>query len=311
MKNCLLILFLLFSISGIAQLLPDSLINRDSLLLRNDSLSSPLPVKDTISRDSLVKENLRKQEFSTFLKKLDTSIYSNNTFYRFNHPIKLVSTERRWNGKEGFFYSIIALLLFFAFSKNAFSRYLDDLFRTFFRTTLKQRQTRDQLMNAPLPSLFFNILYILSAALFITLLFQHFGLGNEHSFILLFSYSIGGLLAVYAIKFITLKLCGWVLGISEATNTYIFIVFTTNKVIGIVLLPFIVGMAFMEQQVYDIVFTLSLCLLGVLFVYRFYLSYISVQKQASINFFHFLLYLAAFEIAPLLLINKLLLVFFS
>jgi hypothetical protein len=76
-------------------------------------------------------------------------------------------------------------------------------------------------------------------------------------------------------------------------------------------LPFIIGLAFMEQQVYEIVFTLSLFVLGVLFTYRFYLSYVSLQKQVSVSFFHFILYLAAFEIAPLLLINKLLLVFFS
>jgi hypothetical protein len=108
-----------------------------------------------------------------------------------------------------------------------------------------------------------------------------------------------------------LKLFGWILGISEATNTYIFIVFTTNKILGIGLLPFIVGLAFMDNSFYEVVFSLSLCLLGALFLYRFYLSFVSVQKQVSINAFHFLLYIAALEIAPLLLINKLLVSFFS
>jgi hypothetical protein len=223
----------------------------------------------------------------------------------------MFADQRNWKGKEGFFYSIVALLLFFAFAKNSFSRYLDDLFRTFFRTTLKQRQTRDQLMNAPLPSLFFNILYTLSAALFITLLFHHFKIGMNYSFLVLFLYCLAGLLVIYTVKFLTLKLCGWVLGVAEATNAYIFIVFTTNKVIGILLLPFIIGLAFMERQVYDVVFTLCICMLSILFVYRFYLSFISVQKLVHINFFHFVLYLAAFEIAPLLLINKVLLGFFS
>ena len=219
--------------------------------------------------------------------------------------------ERQWKGKEGFFYSIIALLLFFALAKNTFSRYLDDLFRVFFRTTLKQRQTRDQLMTAPLPSLLFNILYALSAALFVTLLLQHFHLGDEYNFWVLFAYSIAGIGIVYSIKFIALKFFGWMLGVSEATNTYIFIVFTTNKVIGILLLPFIVGLAFMDARVYDIVFSLSLCVLGALFLYRFYLSFISIRKQIIINFFHFILYIAALEVMPLLLINKLLVRFFS
>jgi hypothetical protein len=45
---------------------------------------------------------------------------------------------------------------------------------------------------------------------------------------------------------------------------------------------------------------------GGLFLYRFYLSYVSVYRLVKLQFLHFLLYLAAFEIAPLLLINKLL-----
>lgn len=257
-----------------------------------------------------MKDSLYRLEQAALIKKLDTAIYTSNPFYGFANPARMVVKARQWVGKEEFFYAIVALLLFFALLKNAFSRYLDDLFRVFFRTTLKLRQTRDQLINAPLPSLLFNILYTLSAALFITLMLQYFGLGKKYEFWLIFVYCIAGLLAIYTVKFLMLKLCGWMLRATEATDTYIFIVFTTNKVMGILLLPFIIGLAFMSGESYQAVFFLSICLLALLFVYRFYLSYVSVQKQIKINFFHFLLYLLAFEIAPLLLINKLLFRFF-
>ena len=307
MRKIFLILFCLFHACVNAQEVNDSLAI-DSALIKTDSLSA-LPLSDTISRDSVVKDSIFKAEIFDFNKRLDTSIYNLNPFYHFKNPVRLIAIERKWKGKEGFFYSIIALLLFFALTKNNFSRYLDDLFKVFFRTTLKQRQTRDQLMSAPLPSLLFNILYALSAALFITLLLQHFNIGDQYNFWVLFAYSIIGLAIIYSTKFVALKLFGWILGISEATDTYIFIVFTTNKIIGILLLPFIVGLAFMDKTFYEVVFSLSICVLAALFVYRFYLSFVSVRKQVSINVFHFLLYVAAFEIAPLLLINKLLVSF--
>ena len=115
-------------------------------------------------------------------------------------------------------------------------------------------------------------------------------------FWILYAYSIAGLIIIYTVKFLALKLFGWILGVVEATNTYIFIVFTTNKIIGILLLPFIVGLAFTDKTFYEVVFSLSLCLVAALFVYRFYLSFVSVRKQLTINFFHFLLYILAFEI---------------
>ena len=53
---------------------------------------------------------------------------------------------KKAQGKEILFYSMVGLLLIFAFLKQAFAKYFNDLFRLFFRTTLKYRQIREQLM---------------------------------------------------------------------------------------------------------------------------------------------------------------------
>ena len=184
-----------------------------------------------------------------------------------------------------------------------------DLFRLFFRSTMKQRQIKEQMMEAPLPSLLFNLFFILSGSLFLNLLFQNYHLGTDYPFWLLFLYTLGGLSAMYFVKFVSLKLCGWLFRLADATNSYTFIVFTTNKIVGIALLPFIILLSFSSGMLYRISLTLSIIVVAILFTYRFFLSYNAVHKQVRIDFFHFLLYLLAFEIAPLLLINKLLLDF--
>jgi len=52
-------------------------------------------------------------------------------------------------------------------------------------------------------------------------------------------------------------------------------------------------------------------LLGGLLIYRLILSFGAVRNQVRVNFFHFFLYLCAFEIAPLLLVYKGLLLYFG
>lgn len=230
---------------------------------------------------------------------------------RFANPERRIASVRTWQGKEGLFYGIVVIALFFGLLRNAFGRYLLDLFRTFFRTTMRQRMVKDQVANAPLPSLLFNILFLFAGALLVALLLQHFDRATQFPLWLLFLYCLAALAVIYLGKFMLLKLFGWLLNATEATNTYIFVVFTTNKVLGILLLPLILGLAFTAGNLYEVFFALSLALVGGLFVYRFYLSYVSVHKLVRINFFHFLIYLAAFEIAPLLLINKLLVQFFA
>ncbi|HEX2607642.1 MAG TPA: DUF4271 domain-containing protein, partial [Flavisolibacter sp.] len=162
-----------------------------------------------------------------------------------------------------------------------------------------------------LPSLFFNLFFLLSLGFFLALMLQRFQLTGDLNFWLLFLYSTAGLLVIYTIKYLVLKFLGWIFQVSEAIDTYIFIVFATNKVIGLVLLPFIVLLAFSYGIVNQASLNLGITVVLSLFAYRYFLSYISVHRQVRISFFHFLIYLVAFEIAPLLLINKLLFRFLS
>lgn len=93
----------------------------------------------------------------------------------------------------------------------------------------------------------------------------------------------------------------------EATYSYIFIVFVVNKVIGIILFPFLILLAFSQGNVYAASLTISWCMLAGMLAYRVILTFAAIRNQVSINPFHFFLYLVAFEIAPLLLIYKALL----
>lgn len=238
---------------------------------------------------------------------LDSHIYNRQPLFSFTNATKRMVTEKEWQGKEPFFYATVLLLIFFALVRNGFRRYTQDLFGLFFRTSLKQRQIKEHLMQAPLPSLLLNILFFMSGGLFINLLLQYKGLGTSFNFWLLMLYCMAGLAIVYIVKFLTLKISGWLFKLSYATDVYTFIVFTTNKIMGIALLPFIILLSFTSGTLLQTAVIFSLLLVGGLFLYRYFLSYVTLNRQVKINIFHFLLYLLAFEIVPLLLINKVLL----
>lgn len=208
------------------------------------------------------------------------------------------------------FYILIALLLFCAFLRNSFPKYFYDLFRLFFRTTLKQRQLREQLMQTPLPSLLLNGFFVISGGLYISFLVQHFNLNPFDNFWMLLVYCCLGLSAIYMVKFVGLKLSGWLFKMQDASDSYIFIVFVVNKMIGLFLLPFLILLAFTSGDLYSLALTVSWCLIGGLVVYRLILAYVLIRNQVKVNPFHFFLYFCAFELAPLLLIYKALMLFF-
>jgi hypothetical protein len=81
--------------------------------------------------------------------------------------------------------------------------------------------------------------------------------------------------------------------------------------LGILLLPFLVILAFAVGDVYKVGLTLSKCLLGGMLLYRLILSFGAIRNQVRVNIFHFFLYICAFELAPLLLVYKGLLLYFG
>lgn len=238
-------------------------------------------------------------------------VLQHHPFFGFNAKAVIVHSDLKiFKGKETLFYALIGILLAFSFLRQAFPKYFNDLVRLLFRTTLKQKQIREQLMQTPIPSLLLNMFFVVTGGLYIDLLLQHYNLAPIDNFWLLFLYCCLGLSIIYTIKFLGLKVAGWVFNIKATSDAYIFVVFIINKVIGVFLLPFLVLLSFIQGDAYTIALVLSWCGIGILVVYRFLLTYASIRNQVKFNPFHFFLYLCAFEIAPLLLIYKALLFFF-
>jgi len=174
---------------------------------------------------------------------------------------------------------------------------------------MRHQQIRDQVLQSPLPSLFLNILFVISTGLFLSFVADYYNIVPGMNRWLLLFYCCVLLATIYIGKFILLKMVGWMFNIRSATDTYIFIVFLVNKMLGIYLLPALLFMAFAKGQFLTILMTLTYFFIVILFIYRFIIAYRPVRNEIKLSRFHFFIYLCAFEIAPLLLIYKVLLIF--
>ena len=291
----------------------DSVYHADSTVITDtiDTISFPA---DSVSRKPNTDSSwIITNDVISSSEKLKWLILQHHPYFDFKTKAIAppASDKRIVQGKELLFYLLVFLLIVFAVLRQLFPKYFSDLFRLFFRTTLKQRQIREQLMQTPLPSLMLNGFFVISTGLYISFILQHFSVSGGKDFWFMFLYASIGLSVAYFVKFIGLKVSGWLFNMSEAADSYIFIVFIINKMIGMLLLPFLILLAFSQGDVYRVGLTLSWCLLGGLLIYRLILSFGTVRNEVRVNLFHFLLYLLAFEIAPLLLVYKALVLYFG
>jgi hypothetical protein len=118
------------------------------------------PTTDSISKRPAHGDTVWNLAFG---KPLQEQVLRRHPYFNFAaKPIAFRSDVKQFHGKELMFYLITALLMVFALLKLGFAKYFNDLFRVFFRTTLKQRQIKEQLIQTPLPSLI-SMLFMLQA----------------------------------------------------------------------------------------------------------------------------------------------------
>lgn len=259
----------------------------DTAIIKNDSLQS----------DTLNKSKVQGVSFDYFLKK-------NQYLNKQPASVALPAKQKAKMGKEFLFYLLSITLLLVALFKVFYTRYFNNIFRVFFNTSLRQNQLSDLLLQAKLPSLIFNTFFAISAGIYVWLIFIHYQLINQPNNYIYIALSVLCIALIYFGKYLSIKIIGWISGASVATDKYIFVIFLINKIIGIILIPFIILLAFAPPTWLTIIIISSYVVIGTLFLLRYLRSYGLLQNELRINPFHFLLYIIGMELLPIMLIYK-------
>ncbi len=281
-----------------------SSLKKDSVAFSTLDTSLKVGLADTV-KVAAIAVIIKKPIDSFYLKLLDNPFFKSKA-----KPIFLVVNERKKTSKDEAFYLLSGLLLFIAFIKLGFSKYFKNLFQVFFQPSFRQKQTREQLQQGNFPSLLLNLFFVVSVAVYISFLLNYYQLIQE-SFWVLLLYSSSALIILYTGKYIFLSFAGWVFNVKEAINAYIFAIYLVNKIMGIVLIPFILIVAFAHYDIKNVSITVSLLIVLLLFLYRYFVSYGPVTREVKVSPLHFLFYILAFEITPLLLIYKTLMLYLN
>lgn len=309
LKLVCLILFIHYSFQTFGQDSTSALVSKDSIQLEVDSFSISTSydslLNDSIFIDSIkpkptLIKNIPWQKDTAFTKLLHlTPLYKNKKLQTYPGKIRIVKKD------DLLFYCLIFILLFLSISKAAFPRYFNNIFSLSFQATFRQMQTREQIAQSELPGFMLNLLFILSGGLFIALLAEYYKWSNLPLWHL-FIYSSVILSLIYLTKFTFIQFAGWVFNAKTQAGEYSFVVFLVNKLIGILLVPFMFLIAYTDETLQKISVTLSVFSIVFLFLMRYIISMSRLRKNLHITAFHFFIYLCAVEIMPMLIVYKIL-----
>lgn len=199
---------------------------------------------------------------------------------------------------------LIGIVAVFKFSNAGYFR---NLFRAFRNQTLSTRQLRDQLQQNSAAGLLLDFVFCCSMGLYLYYVIVHLHLDTfiqQYSapIILLAVILLFG--AIYLVRFLFLKFTGWVFNISEITNNYTFNVFLINRIMGILIIPFTIVLAFGQGAWVQVALLLSFIMIAILFLNRYLRSGVVFGYFIKFSKFHFFMYLCASELLPLAILVK-------
>ena len=257
-----------------------------------------------IKKDSIVKKIIKVKPVTGYDAILHNLLNENRFLNANGKPTVANNQVRKKVSQDFLFYLLLGIMFLLAFFRHFYHRYFTNLFRVFFNTSLRQSQLTDQLLQAKLPSLFFNLFFIVTGGIYIYFLLRYFHWVKPGRMITIMLFCIISLALIYIGKYIVLKFTGWLTGYKEITKTYLFVIFLINKILGVLLVPVIIILAFSQFILVKPIIIISLLLIGLLLLLRFFRSYGLLQKQLKVSRFHFFLYIVGTEVIPLLVIYK-------
>ncbi len=154
-------------------------------------------------------------------------------------------------------------------------------------------------MNGHYILLYFS--FIVNAAIFAYLVLYNL---YEQSGWNIFQLCFFAILLIYVVRHIFLSFISSSFPIPKEVSLYGFTIQSFNLFIGIVLIPLNLIIAFGPEKIAVSLIYLTIVIVGLLLVLRSFRGLLISSRWISGNIFHFLLYLCAFEILPILLLIK-------
>lgn len=187
-----------------------------------------------------------------------------------------------------------------------FHRIFTQLVSAFFNPTTANQIVRDESVLLQRASLVLSILSYALMGMFLYRISYHFHWQIPFFQTGLLRFTLFSLLVAlaYSFKMVAVRFLSSLFDQERPAAHYIFAIFLTVMMCGLVLLPANILIAYAPEPVPQWALFITLTLVGILFLFRLVKAAFIWLSIPGASFFHLFLYFCAFEIAPLLIIWK-------
>ena len=235
------------------------------------------------------------------------SMLSNHSMLHQERVVISVLQPKEFIDLTADFYLLVVLVMLLGLIRLADPRYFQILWQAFKIPSLS-KPFKEKLQSAKFPNLMMNLFFTVSVSAYAFYVIRN--VATQHterlSPSLLITILIPGIMIIYLAKYGVIRFTGWAFRVENITDQYLFNVFLVNKVLGILLVPFTIFLAFAENEWAKPALIISMIGILIFFISRYARSWQVLGSFFQYSKFHFFAYLCASELLPLAVLMKLL-----
>lgn len=206
------------------------------------------------------------------------------------------------------FFAIAIMLLLLASGVSLVGSYLNKSFQSFVNDNAFNQYFREQEGRGAFPYYILYAIFFINLALFLILLLNYLEVSLPWSSLFLtWLIFTGGLATLFLAKQFILIILRWVFPVEQEVRRYIFLILVFSITISTLLVPLNLLFAYGPEGSEQTVLYIIIGLIGLIYLFRSLRALLIANKFLAFHRFHFLLYICTIEIAPILIIVRLIL----
>ncbi|MGB0931030.1 MAG: DUF4271 domain-containing protein [Chitinophagales bacterium] len=202
------------------------------------------------------------------------------------------------------FYILLFIVGIFGYVRFNFFTYLYSVKQSFFNINLTQQFFEEHAYSVSPASFFLNLNTILIYTVLVFLSLRYFGKIKNIGDIGLASIILATVLLVSLSRYWSYRIAANILPIKKTLLFYLFNIRILNYVMGAALVPLLLILAFADNIYLQGTIWLIVLVISSFTIYRCYRGFLIGEQVMRLSKFHFFVYLCTFEIAPILILYK-------
>ncbi len=200
--------------------------------------------------------------------------------------------------------SIAFLLILFAFLKNVFDKQLTVIIQSFFSKRILSNINKEDNLFTSWPFLLLFVHFGFTVGLFFYLVAKNEELNfAKDGFQVFVSISIG-IIVLYVLKIVVLRLLGFFFKVQKPINEYISILYLTYFNASLLFMPLVIAFALSPPQYGKFYMATAIVLLIIIFAFQLIRAGINILSHNRFSKVYLLLYFCTLEICPILILIK-------